>query len=335
MQLARTPQFMKAKSKALSHEDDLAVIDEVDTADDESYEIEQSDSVDSEPEPVVDDEPSIDGDVSGQTFNPDLINRASQYGLDPAGFANEEQLQYVVNQFNQGNDQLYQWQNWYQNQLQTQPAQPAEEYRSQQPQFRVDLSDDYDEGLRTAIDQMAAQMQSHYDQQLNVVAQSILDQQDRIAYQQQYVSQAEAYQQQQNAAGELDQFNNAVSRLDNQALFGDSSYQELESGSQQAQNMERLFDQVNVLAAGYEAQGLLVPQQDELVKQAYHTVFGDQISNQHRQRFNDRARRNSRRRLGSGATTAAQPELADDVDELVNSEILKEFYDSAMTDNGS
>jgi hypothetical protein len=199
----------------------------------------------------------------------------------------------------------------------------------------VDLSEDYDEGLRTAIDQMAAQMQSYYDQQLDVVARSILDQQDRIAYQQQYVSQAEAYQQQQHAASELDQFNNAVSRLDNQTLFGDASYQELEPGSQQAQNMERLFDQVNVLAAGYEAQGLLVPQQDELVKQAYHTVFGDQISNQHRQRFNDRARRNSRRRLGSGATTAAQPELADDVDELVNSEVLKEFYDSAMSDNGS
>ena len=273
--------------------------------------------------------------MSGQTFNPDLVARAQQYGLDPNGFANEEQLNYVVDQFNQGNDQLYQWQNWYQNQLQTQQPQTAEQYKTQQPQFRVDLSEDYDEGLRTAIDQMAAQMQSYYDQQLDVIARSILDQQDRIAYQQQYVSQAEAYQHQQNAASELDQFNNAVSRLDNQALFGDSSYQELEPGSQQAQNMERLFDQVNVLAAGYEAQGLLVPQQDELVKQAYHTVFGEQISNQHRQRFNDRARRNSRRRLGSGATTAAQPELADDVDELVNSEVLKEFYDSAMSDNGS
>ena len=316
-------------------EDDLAVIDEVEATDEEPQEIEQSDSVESEPELVVDDEPSIDDDVSGQTFNPDLVARAQQYGLDPNGFANEEQLNYVVDQFNQGNDQLYQWQNWYQNQLQTQQTQTAEQYRTQQPQFRVDLSDDYDEGLRTAIDQMAAQMQSYYDQQLDVVARSILDQQDRIAYQQQYVSQAEAYQQQQHAASELDQFNNAVSRLDNQALFGDASYQELEPGSQQAQNMERLFDQVNVLAAGYEAQGLLVPQQDELVKQAYHTVFGEQISNQHRQRFNDRARRNSRRRLGSGATTAAQPELADDVDELVNSEVLKEFYDSAISDNGS
>lgn len=316
-------------------EDDLAVIDEVEATDEEPQEIEQSDSVESEPEPVVDDEPSIDDDVSGQTFNPDLVARAQQYGLDPNGFANEEQLNYVVDQFNQGNDQLYQWQNWYQNQLQTQQPQTAEQYKTQQPQFRVDLSEDYDEGLRTAIDQMAAQMQSYYDQQLDVVARSILDQQDRIAYQQQYVSQAEAYQQQQHAASELDQFNNAVSRLDNQALFGDASYQELEPGSQQAQNMERLFDQVNVLAAGYEAQGLLVPQQDELVKQAYHTVFGEQISNQHRQRFNDRARRNSRRRLGSGATTAAQPELADDVDELVNSEVLKEFYDSAISDNGS
>ena len=316
-------------------EDDLAVIDEVEATDEEPQEIEQSDSVDSESELVVDDEPSIDDDVSGQTFNPDLVARAQQYGLDPNGFATEEQLNYVVDQFNQGNDQLYQWQNWYQNQLQTQQTQTAEQYRTQQPQFRVDLSEDYDEGLRTAIDQMAAQMQTYYDQQLDVVARSILDQQDRIAYQQQYVSQAEAYQQQQNAASELDQFNNAVSRLDNQTLFGDSSYQELEPGSQQAQNMERLFDQVNVLAAGYEAQGLLVPQQDELVKQAYHTVFGEQISNQHRQRFNDRARRNSRRRLGSGATTAAQPELADDVDELVNSEVLKEFYDSAVSDNGS
>ena len=316
-------------------EEDLAVIDEVEATDEEPQEIEQTDSVEAEPEPVVDDEPSIDDDVSGQTFNPDLVARAQQYGLDPNGFATEEQLNYVVDQFNQGNDQLYQWQNWYQNQLQTQQPQPTEDYRSQQPQFRVDLSDDYDEGLRTAIDQMAAQMQTYYDQQLDVVARSILDQQDRIAYQQQYVSQAEAYQQQQNAASELDQFNNAVSRLDNQALFGDASYQELEPGSQEAQNMERLFDQVNVLAAGYEAQGLLVPQQDELVKQAYHTVFGEQISNQHRQRFNERARRNSSRRLGSGATTAAQPELADDVDELVNSEVLREFYDSAMSDNGS
>ena len=65
-------------------EDDLAVIDEVEATEDESHEIEQSDSVDSEPEPVVDDEPSIDNDPSGQTFNPDLVNRASQYGLDPA-----------------------------------------------------------------------------------------------------------------------------------------------------------------------------------------------------------------------------------------------------------
>ncbi len=316
-------------------EDDLAVIDEVEADHEESHEIEQSDSVDSEPEPVVNDEPSINDDVSGQTFNPDLVARAQQYGLDPHGFANEEQLNYVVSEFNKGNDNLYQWQNWYQNQLQTQQAQTAETYRSQQPQFRVDLSDDYDEGLRLAIDQMAMQMQSYYDQQLDTVARSILDQQDRIAYQQQYVSQAEAYQQQQYAAGELDQFNSAVSRLDDQTLFGDSPYQELVPGSQEAQNMERLFDQVNVLAAGYEAQGLLAPQQEELVKQAYHTVFGEQISNQHRQRFNDRARRNSRRRLGSGATTAAQPELAEDVDELVNSEVLREFYDSALTDNGS
>ena len=315
-------------------EDDLAVIDEVEATEDDSQEIEQLDSVDSETEPVVDDEPSIDNDPSGQTFNPDLVNRASQYGLDPAGFANEEQLQYVVNQFNQGNDQLYQWQNWYQNQLQTQPAQPAEDYRSQQPQFRVDLSDDYDEGLRTAIDQMASQMQSHYDQQLDIIAQSVLDQQNRIEYQQQYVSQAEAYQQQQVAVSELDRFNNAVSKIGNQTLFGDASYQETAPGSEPAKNMESLFDQVNVLEAGYQAQGMEIPDKEKLVEQAYHTLFGKEISNQYRTRFNDRARRSSKRRLGSGATTAPAGEVIEDLDDLVNSQALKEFYDQAIEESG-
>ena len=239
---------------------DLAMIEELDNTPITEDEIEhdsepESGPVETEPETVSSEEVDSTADESPEpTFNPDLVSRAQQYGLNPAGFADENALNYVVQQFDQGNDQLFQWQQWYQNQLQQGGSQQPDTSTYQRPEFKVNLSEDYDEGLRSAIDQMAMQMQSYYDQQLDTVARSILDQQDRIAYQQQYVSQAEAYQQQQYAAGELDQFNSAVSRLDDQTLFGDSPYQELEPGSQQARNMERLFAQVNVLAAGYEAQ---------------------------------------------------------------------------------
>ena len=309
-------------------EEDLAVIDEVEATDEEPQEIEQTDSVEAEPEPVVDDEPSIDDDVSGQTFNPDLVARAQQYGLDPNGFANEEQLNYVVNQFNQGNDQLYQWQNWYQNQLQTQQAQTAETYRSQQPQFRVDLSDDYDEGLRSAIDQMAAQMQAHYDQQLDYVAQSVLDQQNRLNSHQYYVSQAAQYEEQQVAVSQLDQFNAAVQRLDSAELFGDKPYQELSPGTPEAMNRERLFDQVAVLQRGYQASGMAVPQQTELVEQAYATVFANEIKDQARKDRNARMVRNSNRRLGGGQSTAIANTSEDPLDDVINDPELSAMWES-------
>ena len=317
-------------------EDDLAVIDELESLreDEATSEIENTEPVEEPTESEVSsDEVSTTDEPAGQTFNPDLVTRASQYGLDPAGFANEEALNHVVQQFDQGNQQLSQWNYWYQQQL-NQQTEPAQTEQYQRPQFNVDLSEDYDEGLRTAIDQMAAQMQSHYDQQLDIIAQSVLDQQNRIAYQQQYVSQAEAYQQQQVAVSELDRFNNAVSKIGNQTLFGDASYQETAPGSKQAKNMESLFDQVNVLEAGYQAQGMQIPDKEQLVEQAYHTLFGKEISNQYRTRFNDRARRSSRRRLGSGATTAPAGEVIDDLDDLVNSQALKDFYDQAIEESG-
>lgn len=317
-------------------DEDLAVIDEVENLDDEGFEIENTEPVEASTEPEVSsDEISTTNETQGQTFNPDLVQRAGAYGLDPNGFSSQESLQYVVDQFDQGNSTLSQWNNWYQGQMQQQTAQYAADTRQQQPQFKVDLSEDYDEGLRTAIDMMASQMQSHYDQQLDIIAQSVLDQQNRIEYQQQYVSQAEAYQQQQLAAGELDQFNNAVSKLGDQTLFGKSAYQETEPGTDHAKNMERLFDQVNVLEAGYTSQGMQVPAKEQLVEQAYHTLFGKEISKQYQTRFNERAKRQSRRRLGSGASTATVSEPAEDVDELVNSEVLKDFYEKAVEENGS
>ena len=92
---------------------------------------------------------------------------------------------------------------------------------------------------------------------------------------------------------------------------------------------------MNVLEAGYTSQGMQVPAKEQLVEQAYHTLFGKEISKQYQTRFNERAKRQSRRRLGSGASTATISEPAEDVDELVNSEVLKDFYDKAVEENGS
>jgi len=331
------PEEQETQSEEIAlTEDDLNVIDELESDSDETEQEVTESTETAEVEAVADETQSSDDsstteEPGGQTFNPDLTARATQYGLDPSGFASEQALQHVVQQFDQGNAQLSQWNNWYAGQQRQQTeAQPP-----QAPQFRVDLGEDYDEGLKSAINQMAAQMQYHYDNQLNVVAQSILDQQNAIQYQQQYVSLAENQQHQQHAASELEQFNSAVNRLSNEALFGDQPYESLDAESTEAQNMESLYERMIVLANGYHASNREVPSVDDLVKQAYHATFADEINNQSRNSFNARMKSNSRRRLGGGGTTAAKTELAGDADEAVNSEILKDFYDTAIADNGS
>lgn len=326
-------QEAQSEEIALTNED-LNVIDELETVDTDQEITESTETAEVEAvaeETQSSDDNSTTEEPPGQTFNPDLTARATQYGLDPSGFASEQALQHVVQQFDQGNEQLSQWNNWYAGQQQQTPeAQPP-----QAPQFRVDLGQDYDDGLKTAINTMAAKMQHHYDNQLNVVAQSILDQQNAIQYQQQYVTLAENQQQQQYAASELDQFNSAVNRLSNEELFGADGYETLDASSTEAKNMESLYERMTVLSNGYRASNQQVPSVDDLVKQAYHATFSDQINNQSRTDFNNRMKSNSRRRLGGGGTTSGMTELAGDADEAINSEILKDFYSSAMADNGS
>ena len=261
----------------------------------------------------------------GQTFNPDLVSRAESYGLDPSSFATEKSLGYVVNQFDQGNQQLAQWNDWYSSQQQSQSG--TEEQSPQQPRFIVDLNDDYADGLKTAINAMASNMQAHYDNQLNIVAQSILDQQ-------QFVSYAQQQQSQEYAAGELEQFNTAITKLSNKDLFGSVPYEQLEPGSIEAKNMESVYEQMNVIANGYRSSGKQMPDIDGLVKQAYHSIFADEIGNHSRNSRNDRLRASSRRRLGGGISTAAEPDTGDSINDAVNSGVLKDFYDSAMAENG-
>ena len=260
----------------------------------------------------------------GQTFNPDLKLRAESYGLDPSSFATEKSLGYVVNQFDQGNQQLAQWNDWYAG---TQTQGGTEEQSPQQPQFSIELGEDYDDGLKAAINAMAANMQSHYDNQLNIVAQSILDQQ-------QFVSYAQQQQSQEYAAGELEQFNTAITKLSNEDLFGSVPYEELDPGSIEAKNMESVYEQVTVMANGYRASGKQMPDIEGLVSQAYHSIFADEIGNHNRNSRNNRLRASSRRRLGGGTSTAAEPNTGDSINDAVNSGVLKDFYDSAMAENG-
>lgn len=310
-------------------EGDLEVIDslENDSESEPGVSIEQESTETAEVEAVSEEDNSVEDSTvdDGQTFNPDLTSRAQQYGLNPSDFGTEESLSYVVNQFDQGNATLSQWNNWYQGQQQ---QGGTEEQLPQQPQFSVELGEDYDDGLKAAINAMAANMQSHYDGQLNLIAQSVLDQQ-------QFVNYAQQQQSQEYAAGELEQFNTAITNLSNENLFGSSAYQDLKPGSSEAKNMESVYDQMTVLANGYRSSGRGMPAMDDLVKQAYHSVFADEIGNQDRQSRNDRLRSNSKRRLGGGVSPSSDARPIDDIDDAVNSNVLKDFYDSAMIENGS
>tara|TARA_R110000822_G_C15265706_1_gene488687 strand:- start:243 stop:1226 length:984 start_codon:yes stop_codon:yes gene_type:complete len=309
-------------------EGDLDIIDslENDSESEPGVSFEEStESAEVEADPVEDNSVEDSTVDDGQKYNPDLTSRAQQYGLDPSDFGTEKSLSYVVDQFDQGNANLSQWNNWYQGQQQ---QGGTEAQLPQQPQFSVDLSEDYDEGLKSAINAMAANMQSHYDGQLDVIAQSVLNQQ-------QYVNYAQQQQSQEYAAGELEQFNTAITNLSNENLFGSGAYQDLDPGTQEAKNMESVYEQMTVLANGYQSSGKGVPPVNDLVKQAYNSIFADEIGNQDRNRRNDRLRSNSKRRLGGGVSPSSDARPIEDINDAVNSNVLKDFYDSAMVENGS
>ena len=77
-----------------------------------------------------------------------------------------------------------------------------------------------------------------------------------------------------------------------------------------------------------------VPPMDELVEQAYASVFSNEIQQLAQRRANDRVRKASARRLGSGASVSSEtmPMSADDP---LENPVLKEFYENAMRENGT
>lgn len=308
---------------------DYAVIDDVNSEyspEETSEEVESDiveDDVTSEDEysgveESVTEEPSSTGYSREQ-----LDGAAAHYGLDPTKFSSDEALVNALEVVGQTQGQLQEWNQWYQQQ------QEPEQYdeSSEDSTFKVNLDEDYDEGLRDAIDDVAARMQQHYDGHIQNLY-------NTVQGQQYYVNQVQAAEQQQQVSGHINVFNEAVQKLGEQTLFGDGDYVSLEAGSQEAQNMEAVYDRASVIASGYQAQGMQVPAMNDLVEQAYASVFSNEIQQQAQRRANDRVRKASARRLGSGSSVSSQTMPMSGDDPLENP-LLKEFYENALKENGS
>ena len=311
-------------------DDDYAVIDEVNSEyspEETSEEVESDiveDDITSEDE-YSDVEESVTEQPSSTGYSREQLDgAAAHYGLDPTKFSSDEALVNALEVVGQTQGQLQEWNQWYQQQQQ-EPEQYDES--SEDSTFRVNLDEDYDEGLRNAIDDVAARMQQHYDGHIQNLY-------DTVQGQQYYVNQLQQQEQAQQVTGHIDVFNQSIQKLGESSLFGDGDYMSLETGSQEAQNMEAIYDRATVIATGYQAQGVQVPPMDELVEQAYASVFSNEIQQLAQRRANDRVRKASARRLGSGASVSSEtmPMSADDP---LENPVLKEFYENAMRENGT
>ena len=305
-------------------ESDLEVIDEVnrenepEETSDSSTDEHSGDSAEvDEPQTAGDSEPD---DTPGHDDN--LVQWANYYGINPDDYSSEDALRRHVESTGQYYQQIQQQQHLQQQQYVPEQTTQTEPVAS--TEFQVDLDEDYDPGLLDGINGLANQMSSHYNDQLEVLAQAFLDQQEFINGQREQM-QASQYR------NELTEFNNAVGGLNSGELFGQSGYEQLTPGSTESRNREALYDQVLVLANGYQAQGKQIPGMEDLVGQAYRTAFSSEVDNQNRKSYNARLRKQSKRRLGSGSSAKKTSVPTDDP---VDNPALKEAYEGFLKDNG-
>ena len=302
---------------------DLDVIDEINQENEPEETSGETDE--SSGESVEVDEPqAVEAAESEELPDEDNLTQwAKYYGMNPDDYASEDALRRHVEATGRYYQQAQQMQQLQQQQsTQQTPTDTQEEQIAKQ--FKIGLGEDYDEGLREKINELASEMQQHYDSQMAVLAQAVMSQQQFIGGKQEE-AQAERYR------SELDDFNEAVGEIGNRELFGESGYQDLGEGSSEARNREQLYDQVLVLATGYQQQGKQVPEMSELVNQAYRTAFSSEVDNQSRKSFNNRVRRQAKRRLGSGSSAKKTSVPTDDP---VDNPALKEAYEGFLRDNG-
>ena len=303
-------------------EKDLDVIDEI-NQENEPEETTGGDDEQSVATREVD-EPqfSQDAEADADPADDNLVKWANYYGINPDDYSNEDALRRQVASTSRYYQQVRQAQQLQQQPTQQAPTDTQEEQVAKQ--FRIGLGDDYDEGLREKINELATEMQQHYDSQMAVLAQAVLGQQEFIGSRQQEQKTAQY-------KSELDSFNDAVGTIGNKELFGESGYQDLAQGSTESRNREQLYDQVLVLASGYQQQGRQIPAMGDLVNQAYRTTFSNEVDNQSRKSFNNRLRKQAKRRLGSGSSAKKTSVPTDDP---VDNPLLKEAFDGFLKDNG-
>ena len=312
-------------------ESDMLVIEEINEERDPDIDIDgdsEDISVDIEEENSQDiGSESVEQSTQETTITNEMRQAAEHYGLNPDDFGSTEALGRVVDQFILGEQQFQQVysQRNAQQQAQNPPGDNVPSAEEVAAQFKIGLGDDYDEGLRSAIDRLSGNIVGSFNNQVQELR-------GQINYQQQFVDQAYREQSKAIAQSQLDEFNNAVTSLKHKGLFGDKSFQLLDSNSKEAVNQSKLFDQMTVLATGYQQSGMQVPDYQQLVEQSYRAIFGNEIDSLKQRRTNDRLRKAASRRLGGGKATAkTNPPPTDDP---VNDPVLKDAFDGYLRDNG-
>lgn len=303
-------------------EKDLDVIDEINQENEPEETTGGDDEQSVATEEVDEPQPSQDAEADADPADDNLVKWANYYGINPDDYSNEDALRRQVASTSRYYEQVRQAQQLQQQPTQQAPTDTQEEQVAKQ--FKIGLGDDYDEGLREKINELATEMQQHYDSQMAVLAQAVLGQQEFIGSRQQEQKTAQY-------KSELDSFNDAVGTIGNKELFGESGYQDLAQGSTESRNREQLYDQVLVLASGYQQQGRQMPAMGDLVNQAYRTTFSNEVDNQSRKSFNNRLRKQAKRRLGSGSSAKKTSVPTDDP---VDNPLLKEAFDGFLKDNG-
>ena len=303
---------------------DLDVIEEINEENEQEETTGATEETSGSTSEVDEPQPAQEAESDDTPDADNLVQWANYYGINPGDYANEEALRRHVEATGRYYQQAQQAQQLQQQQYAQQTPTDTQGEQTAAKRFEIGLDEDYDEGLKDKINLLAADMKAHYDGQMSVLAQAVLSQQEFIGGQQQQVQTAQY-------KSELDSFNDSVGELGNGSMFGENSYQELQQGSSESQNREQLYDQVLVLAAGYQQQGRQVPPMGDLVNQAYRTTFSGEVDNQNRKSFNSRVRKQAKRRLGSGSSSKKTSVPTDDP---VDSPVLKEAFDGFLKDNG-
>lgn len=299
-------------------EADMAVIDELNNVQpeeefDDSLQDEQS--LEDTPEDGTESQDSEE--EAGVEFNPDLIRAADAFGLQPDLYETEDQLRGAIEATKQFARMMQPAQ------PQQMPEQPQQPEAPQQPAFGFDLGEDVvDPELKAKLDAGLQSVVDHFQQQQEILAQHVLQQQQIL--QQQY-QQAQAEESQRI----FNDWDRAVQGLDRKDRYGEGGYQEL-SKAQQRSDRDRLGQQVSILAAGYQQQGLQVPPMDDLVKQADRMLFAEDYEKMARKEVNERIKKQASRTTKTGKRAQRKDPIPDDP---VDNPTLIEWWENNVSDS--